>query len=75
MSEASNTPSVPLEWRLTLAEIWDDYATVIDEHASKEVRREARLRMLRRFAHYDEQGWLDPGFCRVVPDQEVESGT
>lgn len=44
--------------RDALTEIWDDYAVVIDEHASEEVRKEARHSMLRRFSAYEEQGWL-----------------
>lgn len=60
VSEQSVSSIPDFEWRLTLTEIWDDYATVIDDHASEEIRREARANMLRRFAWYQDQGWLEP---------------
>jgi len=53
-----NSVQKVMEYRQALRETWDDYAVAIDDHASEEVRKEARYSMLRRFSAYEEQGWL-----------------
>lgn len=45
--------------RQALRDSWDDYALAIDEHASDEVRKEARHAMLLRFSAFQDEGWLD----------------
>lgn len=53
-----NSVQKVMEYRQHLRETWDDYAVAIDDHASEEVRREARASMLRRFSAFEDEGWL-----------------